>query len=99
MRIPLLESINRNTEIEEIAQLLDTLPRSAIHYQPWEAYKSNCEANFTMVHTRDAIYLKYFVKEDVIKVGTYQTNGRVHKDNCVEFFVAFGEHKKYFNIE
>ncbi len=99
MRIPLIESISYTTEIEEVSRMLDELPQSPIIHQPWAAYKSNCETNFAIAHTGDVICLKFFVKEDVIKVTTYQTNGRVHKDNCVEFFVAFGTQKKYYNIE
>jgi len=99
MRIPILESVSRNTEIEEISILLDTLPQFQLSNQPWAAFKSNCETSFVIAHTGDTICLKFLVKEDVIKVTTYQTNGRVHKDNCVEFFVAFGEQKKYYNIE
>ncbi len=99
MRIPLIESINHHTEIEKVSLLLDTLPQFPLSHQSWAAYKSNCETNFVIAHAGDAICLKFFVKEDVIKVTTYQTNGRVHKDNCVEFFVAFGTQKKYYNIE
>ncbi|SFG82315.1 carbohydrate-binding family 9-like protein [Pedobacter insulae] len=99
MRIPLIESISYNTEIEKVSQLLDALPQFPIKHQSWEGYPSNCEANFVIAHAGDAICLKFYVKEDVIKVSTYQTNGRVHKDNCVEFFVAFGTQKKYYNIE
>ncbi|RZK41784.1 MAG: hypothetical protein EOO90_09575 [Pedobacter sp.] len=99
MRIPLIESISHNTGIEKVSQLLDALPQFPIEHQSWANYKSNCETNFVIAHAGDAICLKFFVKEDVIKVSTYQTNGRVHKDNCVEFFVAFGTQKKYYNIE
>ena len=99
MHIPLIKSISQYTEIEKVALLLDTFPQSLISYQIWAAFDSNCQTHFVIVHTGDAICLKFFVKEDVIKVNTYQTNGRVHKDNCVEFFVSFGEQKKYYNIE
>ena len=99
MRIPLIESISHNTEIEKVSLLLDKLSQFSISYQPWSAFKSNCQTRFVIAHAGDAICLKFFVKEDVVKVSTYQTNGRVHKDNCVEFFVAFGTQKKYYNIE
>ncbi|MBP8067625.1 MAG: hypothetical protein KAY27_03595 [Pedobacter sp.] len=99
MRIPLIESISYTTEIEEVSLKLDKLPQFPILHQPWAGFKSNCQTNFVIAHTGDAICLKFFVQEDVIKVTTYQTNGRVHKDNCVEFFVAFGTQKKYYNIE
>lgn len=99
MRIPLIASIDNYTKIETVSLLLDTLPKFEIDQQSWLTYKSNCETQFVIAHTGNMICLKFFVKEDVIKVKTYQTNGRVHKDNCVEFFVAFGTQKKYYNIE
>lgn len=99
MRIPLIESISKITDIEEVSALLDTLPQFPITNEPWPKFKSNCQTNFAIAHSGDTIGLKFFVKEDVIKVASYQTNGRVHKDNCVEFFVSFGAEKKYYNIE
>lgn len=99
MRIPLIKSICRNTEIEKVAHLLDAFPRTRIANQLWSTVKSNCETHFTIVHTGDTINLKYFVKEDVIKINAHEINGTIHKDNCVEFFIAFEGHQNYFNIE
>lgn len=99
MRIPFIKSINSNTEVEQVAQLLDTIPRSLISNSLWSALESNCETHFAIAHSGDSISVKFYVKEDIIKVNTHQTNGRVHKDNCVEFFVSFGAQRKYYNIE
>lgn len=98
MRIPLIEA-KQVTNIEDVATLLDTLPHFPISHQPWPKFKSNSQTSFVIAHTGATICLKFYVKEDVIKVTSYQTNGRVHKDNCVEFFVSFGADKKYYNIE
>lgn len=99
MRIPFIDSTAQRSDIEKVSLLLDTLPQYPINYEPWIEFKSNCEANFVIAHVGDAIYLKFYVKEDVIKITTHQVNGRVHKDNCVEFFVSFEGQKKYYNIE
>ncbi|WP_443938907.1 carbohydrate-binding family 9-like protein [Pedobacter sp. MW01-1-1] len=82
-----------------VSKLLDTHVKNAIQYQPWPAFQSNCQTSVAIVHSGDAIFLKFYVKEDVIKVKTHQINGPVHQDNCVEFFVLFKDDDKYFNIE
>jgi hypothetical protein len=97
--IPLIEEINTNSGMEEVSTLLATFPKNHISYQPWPIYKSNCKANFSIAHNGVAIFLKYMVAEDVIKINSYETNGAVNKDNCVEFFVSFGKEKEYYNIE
>lgn len=97
--IPSLHQLNINSSMEEIASLLDTLPKNYINYQPWSNHKINCQTSFTIAHNDKAIFLKYEVSEDIIKVNTYETNGPVNKDNCVEFFVSFGVEKEYYNIE
>ncbi len=99
MRIPAIASISQSSDIQEVSELFDTLPQHHISHQPWIEFKSNCHTSFVIAHSGDAIFLKFYVKEDIIKLATHQTNGRVHKDNCVEFFVAFESQKKYYNIE
>jgi hypothetical protein len=97
--IPLVDELNMNSSLEEVADLLAVYPKNHISYQPWPVYKSNCKTCFTIVHNGVAIFLKYEVAEDVIKINTHTTNGAVNKDNCVEFFVSFGAEKDYYNIE
>ena len=97
--IPVLDELNTNSGMEEVSALLSNLPINNINFQPWPIYKSNCQANFAIAHNGEAIFLKYEVVEDVIKINTHATNGAVNKDNCVEFFVSFGTEKEYYNIE
>ncbi len=97
--IPLTNEVNTNSDMEEVASLLNTLPKNQIEYQPWPNQKNNCQTSFNIAHNGEAILLKYEVAEDVIKINTCETNGPVNKDNCVEFFVSFGSEKKYYNIE
>lgn len=97
--IPLLNELNINADIEDVSALLATCPKNIIGNQLWPNNKSTCQASFTIAHNGDAIFLKYEVAEDIIKINTHRTNGAVHKDNCVEFFVSFGKEKEYYNIE
>jgi hypothetical protein len=97
--IPLIDSISPNSGIENVSVFMDTFPKNHINYQPWPTFKTNCQTAFKIAHSGDAIYLKYEVQEDVVKVAMHKTNDPVHKDNCVEFFIAFGSEKEYYNIE
>ena len=97
--IPLTNEVNTNSNVEEVASLLTTFPKNNIDYQPWPNHKTNCKTSFSIAHNGTAIFLKYEVAEDIIKVNTFETNGPVNKDNCVEFFVSFGSEKGYYNLE
>jgi hypothetical protein len=97
--IPFISSADRNTPLEEITALLDVLPKHAIDQEPWPQFKNNCKADFSIAHCADAILLKYNVNEDVIRAVMHQTNQPVHKDNCVEFFIAMEPGEGYYNIE
>jgi hypothetical protein len=97
--IPLLNELNVSASMEEVSALLATCPKNPISYQLWPSSETNCQTNFTIAHNGNALFLKYEVAEDIIKVNTFNTNGAVHKDNCVEFFVSFGQEKGYYNIE
>lgn len=99
MRIPFIDTVNKNSELKNVSALLDTLPQHQLSHQPWLEFKGDCHTSFVITHSKDAIFLKFYVQENTIKVDTYQINGKVHKDNCVEFFVSFGAQKEYYNIE
>ncbi|MDB5031970.1 carbohydrate-binding family 9-like protein [Mucilaginibacter sp.] len=99
IRIPLINSVNPNIIIEDVSQLMDSLPSHQIDNDPWTKLKINCQTNFSIAHCGDAIFLKFYVNEDVIKTNMHKTNDPVCKDNCVEFFVSFGSENEYYNIE
>jgi len=97
--IQLTNKLNTNSDRKDIATLLSAFPSNNIDQQPWAGLKNNCQTSFTIVHNGVAIFLQFNVAEDIIKVNTFETNGPVNKDNCVEFFVTFGPDKKYYNLE
>lgn len=97
--VPFIKQFTVNDDIEKVSMLLSALPKNQINNQPWPNFKNNLNSNFNIAHINDAILLKYEANEDTIKVNTFETNGAVHKDNCVEFFVSFGEEKSYYNVE
>ena len=97
--VPFIEQFTVNDDIEKVQMLLNALPKNQINNQLWSKFKNNLNTNFNIGHINDAILLTYEVNDDTIMVNTFETNGAVHKDNCVEFFVSFGEEKSYYNIE
>ena len=97
--IPSLNFDQAKDNIEKLSALLDTLPEHTIDNQPWPEFRNELKAGFTIAHTDDALLLKYKVSEQAVRVATFETNGPVHKDTCVEFFVSFGTDKSYYNIE
>ena len=97
--IPLTDSIAPNSDIEIVTVLMDSFPKNYINHQPWPEFTNNCQTSFAIAHSGNDIFLKYYVSDDVIKVSTHKTNDQVHKDNCVEFFIAFASEKEYYNIE
>jgi len=99
IHIPLTDSDKQDSPISSIVELMDLFPRHKLDNEPWLDYKSNCQTSFSIAHSGKAILLKYFVKEDIIKVAMHKTNDRVHKDNCVEFFISFPSGKEYYNLE
>jgi hypothetical protein len=99
IHIPFINSAGRNTPLEQIDILMDTMPKHGVDKQPWPRFKSNVKTAFSIVHCADAILLKYYVKEDVIRAVMHHTNDPVHKDTCVEFFIALEPGQAYYNIE
>ena len=97
--VPYLDIRKAPGDIEQVSLLLDTLPGITIANQPWPEFTNKIQASFSIAHTGEAILLKYNVTEEALKVATFETNGAVHKDNCVEFFVSFGDEESYYNIE
>lgn len=97
--VPFLDQYTADDDIETVSAMLDALPENKIDHQPWPEFKTHVHANFSIAHSNEAVLLKYKVTEESLKVSTFETNGKVHKDNCVEFFISFGTDKAYYNIE
>jgi len=65
----------------------------------WPEFKTNCRAAFSITHSNAAIEVQFDIKNDYFKSIQRPVNDFVHKDNCVEFFIQFGEENAYYNIE
>lgn len=82
----------------EVSMLLDRLQVIPISCNPWPQYAHAVTAAFSIAHSEDAILLKYYVKESHL-LAAASTNGDIHKDSCVEFFVACDDAGNYYNLE
>jgi hypothetical protein len=75
-------------------------PLIPIDHEPWNKSGGlSCSASFSISHFDHGIYLRFVVTEPFLRVKTRKVNGPVHKDNCVEFFIAFGDSGNYYNFE
>jgi hypothetical protein len=96
---PFLEGYMQSAPVEKIAVLLDRLPRQNIACAPWKEFSSRVEASFTVAHGNDAVFVKFFVKEGVLRSTYIGPNDPVYKDSCVEFFIGFEQEAEYYNFE
>ena len=64
----------------------------------WQEYPYRPELKFRIAHTGNAIWLKFYVNEKSILARETNTNGAVHKDSCVEFFIS-PDGNEYYNFE
>lgn len=77
-----------------------SLPEHSINQTPWTKEGDlSCKAAFSISHFNYGMCIKYSVVEPFLHVKKRKINGAVHKDNCVEFFIAFDEDKSYYNFE
>lgn len=77
---------------------LNNLSPIGIQTNPWPHYNNSVNANFSIAHNGNAILLKYAVREHFLKACA-TTNGNIHRDSCVEFFVDFEGNGEYYNLE
>lgn len=76
---------------DDKSQFIDNLLWSNSGYEP--------QAAFCMAYASDSLLLKFTVHEKYIKADHHQINDPVHKDSCVEVFIAFNNDPAYYNLE
>jgi hypothetical protein len=96
--VPMLRTYNP-LGIAEISRLLDLMRQNPISFAPWAGAGQQPRASFVMAHGREAIHLKYYIKEPTIKAEYLNFNDPVFEDSCVEFFIAFDGDSNYYNLE
>ncbi|OOQ59784.1 carbohydrate-binding family 9-like protein [Mucilaginibacter pedocola] len=83
-----------------LSQPTDTAPPHKIENEPWaKGGVLSCSAAFAVSHFDEGIRLRFVVNEPHLNARKRPINSDVHNDNCVEFFIAFGDEEGYYNIE
>ena len=102
LHIERLPGVNQFTPVGRIITLLDGEKSLPINMEPWPKYPEYYDkpkASFKIAHGNDCVFLKYDVEEQEVLARYRKTNDPVYKDSCVEFFIAFGDDKAYYNLE
>jgi hypothetical protein len=93
-----LRDINYNDAIETVSLCLNKLEKHELYFTPWPDYPYKPQVQFSIAHSGECIFLKYFVTEKSIRAAAGNINGTVWEDACVEFFVSFDD-RGYYNLE
>lgn len=84
---------------EMVSTLLDQADRETISMAPWPDYNYKPEVAFSTGYTDKALLIKFYVRERHLQAVYNKINDPVHKDSCVEFFIAFNNDDNYYNLE
>lgn len=97
LEIPRL-SVEGLTPVFHIASLLDHFDSIPIVRNSWPQYSHSVQASCKLAHNGHLVFLKFNVTETCLLANAV-TNQAVHEDSCVEFFVAFEDDERYYNLE
>lgn len=92
-----IKSFADEDDLTFISRSMDLQLSHEINAQSWKEYYTVNRASFSIAYSENSLFLKFYVKEQYLNSSVRNINGDVHKDNCVEFFIAF--EKEYYNIE
>jgi hypothetical protein len=99
LTVPFLGAVSRVSPIAHLSFLLDSHETNVIGMAPWAGYGYKPDVRFAIAYGDDCIFIKYYVSEKSVRAIYKQPNEPVYKDSCVEFFVAFGDEREYYNFE
>lgn len=97
--IPVIPEFEDEHDIGSISGVMDSQEKHVIENQPWAKYHTDNKTSFSIAHTHQNLLVKYYVKEKQLNAAVRKINGDVHKDNCVELFIAFNNNAEYYNLE
>jgi hypothetical protein len=87
-----------NGSLADVSSKLDALQKHSLDNAPWTSYPYKPQVQFSIAHSANLIYLKYYVTEKSIRAAAGNVNGNVWEDACVEFFISFDDNG-YYNLE
>jgi hypothetical protein len=99
LQIPFLAGPQKHIRLYEIAAFIDQQEKNLIDIAPWKEYANKPQVSFKIAHDGAHLFIKYDVTESEVLARYKHINDPVYKDSCVEFFIAFGDDKDYYNVE
>jgi len=97
--VPFSPYLFRDSSPQEASDCLDQLPKNQIDTVPWPKFNYKPEVKFTLAHSNNCLFIKFYVQEQSVRTVFRKTNDPVYKDSCVEFFIAFNDEPAYYNLE
>ncbi|MBE9586132.1 hypothetical protein IM792_16885 [Mucilaginibacter sp. JRF] len=85
--------------MDDVSAMLDAQQKHTLAPALWSESIPNVSAAFSLAYGDDHLYIKYYITEPAVKATCYRPNEPVYKDSCVEFFIAFDDDVKYYNLE
>lgn len=87
-------------DLKEVSSLLeanaDIIEVATVN---WDTFSYRPEVKFRIAHSKNQIWLKFYVKEDFILAQRTKSNSATHRDSCVEFFIDPQQDGNYYNFE
>lgn len=99
LEIPFLNYLDERSAIEMVSLTMDSLEKHSIDQQPWKEYPYKPKVYFSIGHSGNCLFLKYYVSESTVRASYTRPNDPVFKDSCVEFFIALDSESEYYNFE
>jgi hypothetical protein len=99
LKVPFFYNLNKHSSIENVSALLDDTNRELIAVRPWPSFDYKPRVEFSVGYATDCFLLKFYVGEQHLQAVYNNINDPVHKDSCVEIFVAFDNDENYYNLE
>jgi hypothetical protein len=99
IEVPFCAGLGIRDDLAAISSFLDQEPFHAIDILPWPDFNAPVRARFALAHCGDGLFIKFQVAEKNVRAAYRQSNEPVYRDSCVEFFLAPGDPKTYYNLE
>lgn len=101
LEIPYIVSLDNISGQDEIINILDReAPRRNIESVNWaDRYPYHPLTTIAIAHSRDMIYIDFFVRCNYLRAENYLNQSPVSEDSCVEFFVEPTGELPYWNFE
>jgi hypothetical protein len=100
LKVPFFYQMDKHSSVDEISILLDDATnREVIALMPWPKFNYKPKVSFAVGYSSDYLLVKFYVAEQYLQAVYNNINDPVHKDSCVEIFIAFDNDESYYNLE